>query len=334
MKVSRLWLAAPWAAFLALAAGWIGYWHYVAGQAEAQLRALVAAEIASGAEAQIGAIARRGFPTLMRLELRDLGYAPTRGGWRAASGRAELHVDLLNPSHVIVSAEAPIALTRADGATSTLDARALIVSVETRGEALIAAGVEADDLTLDDPVRDGLLRVEKLVLNIRPDPRAAGDYQAAFEARALSLPRPVRSFEAFGVDIAELRAAIVVSEGAALLESAPNDPLGPWRAAGGRARLEALALAWGPLQATGAGEAGLDDQRRLAGQLTLPIAQPAPVLSALANGPELDESARRAIALLAAGFEISGDSLDLDIEAGDGVLRLEGLAVRPLPPVY
>ena len=52
------------------------------------------------------------------------------------------------------------------------------------------------------------MRAEKVVLNVRPDPRAAGEYQLAFDAQAMTLPRPVRSFEAFGLDVARLRAAI------------------------------------------------------------------------------------------------------------------------------
>jgi hypothetical protein len=330
----RLWLIAPWAIFVMMAASWVFYWHYLADRAEAELRAWAAAQTEQGAQASFSRIVRRGFPTLMRLEVHELAFAPARGGWRAHTGRADLHIDLLNPSHVIASGEAPIEIAREGDRVSVLDAAALIASLETRAGNLVMAGIEADRLTLDDPAGEGVLRVAKLVVNVRPDPRAAGDYQAAFEARALSLPRPVRSFEQFGLDVAQLRAAIVLTHGARLLDTAPGDPLAPWRDAGGRARFEALALAWGPLEADGSGEGGLDEARRLSGHLTLPIARPGPIFSALANGPRVDDSARRALALLAAGFAVSGDSINLDIDAGDGVLRLEGLPVRTLPPVY
>jgi hypothetical protein len=144
----------------------------------------------------------------------------------------------------------------------------------------------------------------------------------------------VRSFEAFGQDIAALRAAIVVEQGAALLDSSPEDPLGPWRTAGGRMRFDALVLNWGPLETTGTGDGGLDEQRRLEGRLVLPVERPAPVLTAIANGPNVNEDARRALGLLAAGYLVTGDDITLDIGAHDGVLRIEGLPVRPLPPVY
>ena len=40
------------------------------------------------------------------------------------------------------------------------------------------------------------------------------------------------------------------------------------------------------------------------------------------------------LGLLAAGYVVTGDDITLDIGARDGILRIEGLPVRPLPPVY
>ena len=72
-----------------------------------------------------------------------------------------------------------------------------------------------------------------------------------------------------------MRAAIVVERGASLLNASQDDPLGPWREAGGKLRFDALVLNWGPLETTGAGEGSLDAQRRLQGRLVLPIEHPA-----------------------------------------------------------
>ncbi len=334
MKTRALWFWLIWAGFAGLAAGWVTYWHLLAGQAQTRLESWAAEQNAQGAQASIARVTRRGFPVLLRLELQDFAYAPARGGWRVTTERVDVHVQMLNPAHVKFEARAPIAFTRADGAVTSLSASALIASWRSAGGALAVAGIEADNLALDDPGREGVMRARKLVLNLRPDPRAAGEYQLAFEAEALTLPRPVRSFEAFGLEVTNLRAAIVVEHGADLLDSSAQDPLGPWREAGGQLRFEVLSLHWGPLEATGTGEGGLDQQRRLQGALELPIARPAPIFSALANGPDVDDSTRRALGLLAAAYAISGDDIKLDVEAGAGVLRLEGLSVRPLPPVY
>lgn len=334
MNKRTLWLVVPWALFALLAIGWVSYWFVLANTSEQRLRNWAEQQQRSGASASIERIVRHGFPVLLRLELQNVAYAPARGGWRVETSRADLHVNPFNPNHVTLQAEAPIAFARADGHVTNVSADALIATLRTSGGNLAVAGVEADNLVLDDPAEDGALRAEKVVLNVRPDPRAAGEYQAAFEARALTLPRPVRSFEAFGQDVAALRAAIVVEHGAALLQSAPGDPTAPWREAGGRLRFEALALNWGPLEATGEGEGGLDDQRRLQGRLRLPIEEPAPVLTAIARGENVSEDARRALGLLAAGYTFSGDDITLDLDAEDGVLKLEGFPLRPLPPVY
>ena len=99
-------------------------------------------------------------------------------------------------------------------------------------------------------------------------------------------------------------------------------------------RFDALSIDWGPLEATGTGEARLDAERRIEGQLSLPIEHPAPVITALANARGVSADARRGLALLAAGFALSGDDVTLDADARGGVLEIEGLPVRALPPVY
>jgi len=334
MKIRGLWLAVPWALFVLAALGWIFYWNYVANEAERRLRTWAFDQTTQGASAEIGQVVRHGFPVLLRLELRDMTYAAARGGWRASTDRADLHINMLNPQHVTLEAEAPIAVARSNGAVTNISADALIATVRNSGSTLAAAGVEGNNIVLDDPAQEGTLTIQRVVLNVRPDPRAAGEYQMAFEANELMLPRPVRSFEAFGLDVSALRAAIVIEDGAALFQTSPGDPLGPWREAGGKLRFDALVLNWGPLETTGTGEGGLDDQRRLTGRLVLPIERPAPVLTAIGNGPNVDADARRALGLLAAGYLVTGDDITLDIGAHDGVMNIEGVPVRPLPPVY
>ena len=334
MKIRGLWLVVPWTLFVLAALGWVFYWHYLANEAERTVRGWAFEQNAGGAQVEFERIVRHGFPVLLRLEMQGVNYAAARGGWQASTERADLHVQVLNPHHVILEAKSPIAISRANGATTNITADVLIASMRTENGALAMAGVEADNLVLDDPAEDGVLHAAKVVLNVRPDRRAAGEYQLAFDAQALTLPRPVRSFEAFGQDIAAMRAAIVIENGAALTQSSPGDPLGPWREAGGRLRFDALELKWGPLQTTGTGEGGLDEHRRLDGRLVLPVERPAPVLTAIANGPSVNNDARRALSLLAAGYLVSGNDITLDIAAHDGLMRIESLPVRPLPPVY
>jgi len=334
MKSRGLWLIVPWALFVIAALAWVFYWHYLASEAERQVRGWAFEQNAGGATVEIDRIVRHGFPVLMRLEMQGVRYVSAQSGWSVATERADLHIQVLNPHHVILEGKAPIALERAGGATTNISADALIASLRTQNGALAVAGIEADNLVLDDPAEEGVLHAAKVVANVRPDSRARGEYQLAFDAQTITLPRPVRSFEAFGLDVARMRAAIVVTNGALLLQTTPGDPLGAWRSGGGRLKFDALELNWGPLQTTGAGEGGLDDQRRLDGRLVLPVERPAPILTAIANGPRIDSDARRALSLLAAGYIVTGDDITLDVGAHDGVLNIEGLPVRPLPAVY
>lgn len=333
MKVRRFWLIAPWAVFVLLAAGWVAYWHILAAGAEARVRGWIAEQETGGAQVSVGRIVRHGFPVLLRLELRDVAYAPAEAGWRAESQRLDLHIEPLNAEHLIAEAKAPIAVRRADGSVTNILADTLIASWRSENGAFAQAGIEADNLVLDDPDEEGVLAAQKLVVNVRPDPRATGQHQLAFDAQTVTLPRPVRSFEAFGLDVPRLRAAVVVEHGAKLLDAATGDPLGPWREAGGRLRFEAVEASWGPLLTTGQGWGALDDERRLTGALTLPIERPAALFSAIANGPNVSADARRALALLSAAYARGGE-LTLDVEAAGGVLRLEGLSVRELDAVY
>ena len=334
MKARNLWLIIPWALFIAAAAGWIFYWNYLANEAERRVHAWQFEQNAGGATVEIGQVIRHGFPVFLRLELRDVRYAAARGGWRAETGRTDLNIDPLKPNHAILEAKAPISITRANNAVTNIRADALIASVRMDGDKLAEAGIESNNLVLDDPAQEGVLHAARVMASVRPDARAAGEYQFSFEAQNISLPRPVRSFEAFGLDVASMRAAIVVTDGALLMQSSPGDPLGPWREGGGRMRFEGLELNWGPLQTTGTGEGGLDAQRRLDGRLVLPVERPAPVLTAIANGPNINSDARRALGLLAAGYVVTGNDITLDIGAHEGVLRVENFPVRSLPPVY
>ncbi len=324
MTKRTLWLVVPWAIFAALAIGWTIYWFALANATEQRLRARN--------DLSVERIVRHGFPVLLRVELQNAAYA--QRGWRLETERVNLHVNPLNPNHVTLQARAPIAFARADGHVTNISADALIATMRTRRGAIAVAGVEGDNIALDDPAEDGVMRIEKVVLNLRPDPRAAGEYQMAFEARALTLPRPVRSFEAFGQDVAQMRAAVVIEQAAALLQPNQGNPLGAWREAGGRMRFEALVMNWGPLETTGDGAGGLDEERRLAGELRLPIEEPAPVLRALADGPSVESDTRRAINQIATVLSFTGDDITLDVEAENGALSIEGLRIRALPPVY
>ncbi len=333
-RARRLWLIIPWTLFAILVIAWVSYWNIVAGKARDKVEDWFAAERDAGADANIGRISTHGFPVMMRLELEDVHYAPLREQWRLETARLDLNINLVNVEHVILEAKAPIDVTPANGARQTISADALLFSLRTKDGALMEAGIEADALQIDNPDAEGVMRVRKTVLTVRPDPRRSGDYQLAFDVLALRLARPVRSFENFGTAVTQVRGAVVIEQGAALLTMPTDDPLAPWRDAGGQARFEALGLEWGPLEATGQGDARVDEERRLVGRLALDIPRPAPALEALTRSENLPRDAGRALGVIAMGYAVTGDAVSFDIEARDGVLDLENVPVRPLAPLY
>lgn len=330
----RLFLIAPWTIFALAALSWCAYWFFAAELAQTRVNAFAAQQRAHGAQLAIGAIRAHGFPMMLRLELQGVEYASAPESWRARTDRIDLHANLTNPAHVIFEAKTPIDVRTTDGARHVIEANALLVSLRFRREALATFGIEADALMLDNPARVGVVRAEKLVANLRPDPRGGGASQLALEMRHLSLARPVRSFEGFGQEIALMRAAIALTQAEALLAPGEVGPIESWRQASGGAAIEALELQWGALEAHGHGQAALDDAQRLRGALEIDIPAPGPAVAALASSPELSDDARGALALVAAGLAFSGDGASFSVNAQDGALSIENVPVRTLTPLY
>jgi len=331
-KPRRLGLYIPWALFAAAALGWMIYWHVLAGQAQRQLADWAVEQSEVGGEASFGAVSTHGFPRLMRLRIEDARWRPPGQGWRVETHAFDLNINMTNPSHLMLKAAAPITLTQADGAVHRISADALLISYRQNNGALSQAGIEADALIADNPAREGQLRAGKLVLNLRPDPRMPGAYQAALEITNAHLARPARAFEAFGQDIARLQAGLVLDRGLALMEG--SDRLANWRQAGGQIRIEGASLAWGALEGEAQGVLGLDEARRIAGEIKLRAPRPAPALLALVKSESISDDARGALALLAAGFALSGDDVEIDVKAADGVLSVEGAPVRTIEAAY
>ncbi len=331
----RLWLIVPWALFLLIAAGWMAYWFVVAGAAERKLAQWASSERGRGAQISYGPVQRHGFPVLMRIELDNVRYRPARAGWDLETPRLDLNVDMLDPGHVIFQSLAPITIHHADGVTHTISSERMIVGLHSRGAILVQDGIEVVNLSIADSAKPGALHVGHATINLRPDPAAPTQYQLALTATEVTLARPVRTFENFGQNIASLDAAIVIQQGALLFAPAQNgDLLEPWRSAGGAARFDALQLKWGPLDAQGQGDAGIDPQHRLTGHIKLRINHPGDAVSALAQSDKLPHDAKQALQVIALGLALSGRHVSFDVDAADGQLKIENTTVRTLDPMY
>jgi hypothetical protein len=251
-----------------------------------------------------------------------------------ATAEADLNIEMLDPGHIILEYKAPVTLTHADGSANTISAGSAVISLHNRGNAMLQDGVEVSNLSVADSAKPGVLRVAHATVNVRPDPTAPANYQLALDADGVTLARPVRSFEGLGQTIAEINGGFVIEQGAALTAPSRDDALAPWRQARGKVRFEYIALDWGALNAHGDGEATLDDQRRLTGNLRLNISQPPAVVSALAQSPSISPDAKQALDLIALGLALRGHHVTFKVDAADGELRIEHTRVRSLDPLY
>jgi hypothetical protein len=330
----RLWLWIPWALFALAVLAWTGYWHFTAAEAKRALVAWAAAQEEAGATAKFGALRAHGYPVLLRIEVPDVRYAPAAGGWRLETARFDAHVNLVNPAQFGAVAKAPIEIRRDNEARATLTADVLIATLRMRGRELTRVSLQGAKLSLDDPAKPGALTVAALLLNARPDEREAGAWQMAVEATDLHLARPVRGFEGFGQQIAEMRALAVLGSGGVLFGGKPGVSLDDWRDSGGRLHFEALELAWGPLSATGAGEVSLDLARRLQGALALSVTRPADTLAALAQGAHVAPEAKTALNAMGSGLALLGQQAPVTVAAHDGALSVGREPLRTLAPLY
>lgn len=333
-RARRLWLWIPWAVFALIALAWTAYWHFTAERANRALIDWAAAQQAAGAEASFGALRVHGFPVLLRIETPNFRYAPAGGAWRLETARFDAHVNLANPVQFGAVFKSPIAFHRKTGERATITAKSLIVTLRMREGELTRVSLQATGLSLDDPAKQGALTIAALLLNARPDERQAGAWQVAFEAKDVHLARPVRGFDALGQDIAEARTLATLEAGDVLFADEGGVSFDNWRDSGGRVHIEALDFSWGPVNATGIGEARLDLARRLEGALALTITRPADTLAALAQSADVAPETKTALNAMGSGLSLLGEQAPITVVAREGALSVGRAPLRTLAPLY
>lgn len=332
-KPKRLWLWAPWIGFLVVVLGWVGWWMTLSGAANQAVTDWVAEQTAAGASVTIPTRTTSGFPLRLELKLSDVAYSPPDRSYTATASALDVLVNPTAPHHVILRPAGPITLATADGRTRTLLADNALMSLRSQRQVLARGSLEANGISISEAGRPTTTLL-RLVAHIRPDPRAAGRYQLALEARDWDMGQPVTAFEGFGQRISLMQAQIVIDKAAALITSPGADPLEAWRAAGGSLTVEAAQAQWGALKVNARGQGGLDAERRISGALELDLPEPGPALSALGQSPALSGDAKRTLGLLGLAAGLSGKALQTNMTARDGTLRVGDAPVRGLPPVY
>lgn len=321
----RLWLIVPWAIFIVLVIGWTIYWNVLANGARAALDAAIAQQQRTGATAEVGTVRARGYPLQLALDITGARYAPREGAVALSAPHLLVHINPVNPRHLIATFPEPLTL-QTGAATRTFASPSLMVSAKVAADnRLNYIGAEASDLAVTTGER--VDRLARIVLNLRPDPRDAASWQAALHIENWALGAPVIGAEPLGQNVSALDAAIVLEHA----REARN--LSAWRANNGAARIEVLRFTWGAAQGEAQGRIGFDSENRFAGALNMTLTEPRRALAAFAAAPDTSRSTARALEALAVVSALSGDTLSLPLRAQDGALYIGPARIRALGPV-
>jgi hypothetical protein len=312
----RLGLWIPWALFAAVVLGWFGYWMVLKDQARARIEAVATDWRRSGGKLEWSNLTADGFPMRLSFRFTDLRIGARDGSWSVETSRASLHFNPTNPLHVIGAPDAPVTVTTSRGVATAKAAKSGF-SLRFRANGLLArAAAEADGL--EWAASSGAATLSRLLANLRPDPRDPRAVQIALEMDGLVPAKAPAALAPLGARVDRVRAALVVDK----LNEALRRGAQGWAEAGGGLRIEAGELGWGPAKATATGKLTLDAQRRLAGTLTLTLADPRAALAPLAEAPGISGPARAA--LLKAADTPAPLALPLDLTSG--VLTYAGVA--------
>lgn len=322
----RLGLWLPWTAFAAAMIGWFAYWLILKDETLTRLEAAAAAHRTAGGVAAWRSVSADGFPFRLSFRFTDLALGARDGAWRLDVPRASLHVNPVDPLHVLGAPDAPVTFTR-DGVAATVTAREAGFSVRFTGDALARASLQASDVTWAQP--DGNTTIGRVLLHLRPDPRTPGAAQMALEIDAWKPARMAPTLALLGAEIAQIRAAVVIDAYEPLLDQGAA----AWAQSGGALRMEAGELRWGPATATATGRFARDAAGRLEGAAALVVADPATAFAPLTAAPGLSEPARAALARAAAAPAPLTAPLDLK----SGVVTYAGLVpllTMPAPAAH
>lgn len=201
----RLGLWLPWAAFLVIVVGFFAYWQGARAEAIARLEREAAKARSAGYEAAYRLAGVDGFPFRLSLHLADAALAPPDRAWRAETKRLNVHVNIFNPNHVILSPAAPLSITPKAGPPMTLIATSAAMSVRQEAGALARASLELKEFAITRPQAPSLTTA-KLLAHLRPAPDKPDHWQIVVMADGIA-PAPV-GLRPLAPEIAALRLAV------------------------------------------------------------------------------------------------------------------------------
>jgi hypothetical protein len=280
---------------LALAAGWIGFWQYAAGEVRVRLDGWRAREAKAGRVYACGSQSVGGFPFRFELDCQRASalFRGTALALRLETSRVLLAAQVYQPTLLIGEYSGPLTIGESGQAPSILVNWRLAQS-SLRGT---PAAPERAALVVDEPVidrlagteRQTLLRAKHVEMHGRiVEGSAKPVIELALELDQASLPA------LHGVALAPLDANVILSL-RGLNDFAPK----PWparfreiQAAGGRIDITQARLQQGETLAVGKGSLALNADGKLQGQLRMTVAGIEPFLAAIGARQMVQQSSQ------------------------------------------
>lgn len=324
-------LYALWGLFALAFIAWTAWWLTLRSVVVGDVESWMSAQRAAGVQAGYSKVSASGYPLRLTLTFENAKYAAPGGGWTLSTPRVALHVNPSDLSLFIIEPRGAVTWTTR-AFSRTFSPHSSAISVHT-------SFGRADRITLEGEgvhvLRNGAdeATIAKIVMSLRPDPRAAEDGQLAVDVDGLDIAQPPKGFEQFGPRVQSLNARVVFEKGAALVAPHAADHIAAWIAAGDGVRVEGLGFVWGPATVTSRGRFALDDKRRLAGRLDLALAKPEMVFAALSQSPRFSPDMADAMRVLAIANTAHGKPLTAPLVIENGIMLFNGLPIRTVDPI-
>jgi hypothetical protein len=328
-----LWIVAPLATVIVLAAAWSGLWFYASRVADATIAAWIEREAALGRLYACGTRRIAGYP--FRIELRcsepslELRAAGVSTVLKAQEVLAVAQV--YQPDLVIAEVTGPLTIGEAGSAPALIADWTLLqasvrgapktperISLVLSGPQLRRAGAAAPDW-----------RADRLELHVRQSPGAATPaFELAADVAGAGL--------AWAPTLQPLNAqAAAILSGVSDLRPKPASVwLREWQAAGGRLELTSARVQRGESSATGRGDIGLNAGGRLDGTVTVTLTGFDDVLRLLLPNLQIRGAPAGLLGGLANVFGGKARALTIPLRFTDGAVFFGPLPLGHMGPAY
>ena len=264
------------------------YWMIAAGEVRASAQRWIEEQEAAGYALAHEGLSVGGYPFrfILRAEAPDIAAPPADGGWSARFSELRAAAQFYNFNHWIVELEGPgevAAPGEAGLQRFSVDMETARMSLRTQNGATNRIGADVRALALtplaDTPAAPALRGLDRLALTGHLDNADVLSLRIQIEGAAFAdavLEPEIQRIFGGSADLLRMEAAVTAWSALA----AEGDPA-TWERAEGSLNVAGAQIAWGPAEMSGSGEIGLDSLLRPAGRLSVIVADPETLITAL-----------------------------------------------------